>query len=56
MRAHPEVVGGEVRAVTRAMRAVPGLLAKDGAEGVVAFAHHRRRGGPCPSSWEVGDD
>jgi L-asparaginase II len=38
MRAHPEVVGGEVRAVTHAMRAVPGLLAKDGAEGVVAFA------------------
>jgi L-asparaginase II len=38
MRAHPEVVGGEVRAVTRAIRAVPGLLAKDGVERVVAFA------------------
>jgi L-asparaginase II len=38
MRAYPEVVSGEVRVVTRAMRAVPGLLAKDGAEGVMAFA------------------
>ena len=33
MRAHPEIVGGERRDVTRLMRAVPGLIAKDGAEG-----------------------
>lgn len=38
MRAHPATVGGGIRAVTKAMRAVPGLLAKDGAEGVLAFA------------------
>jgi L-asparaginase II len=34
--AHPEMVGGTGRDVTRAMRAVPGLVAKDGAEGVYA--------------------
>ncbi len=34
MRAHPETVGGEHRDVTAFMRAVPGLMAKDGAEGV----------------------
>jgi L-asparaginase II len=34
----PELVGGERRPVTRLMRAVPGLLAKDGAEGVFAAA------------------
>jgi L-asparaginase II len=33
MRAHPESVGGDRRDVTRLMRAVPGLIAKDGAEG-----------------------
>jgi L-asparaginase II len=33
MRAHPEIVGGDRRDVTRLMRAVPGLIAKDGAEG-----------------------
>lgn len=48
MRVHPEVVGGEVRAVARAMRAVPGLLAKDEAgpahrfRGVRAGRHGRR--------------
>ncbi|RJK97727.1 asparaginase [Vallicoccus soli] len=36
MTAHPELVGGTGRDVTRAMRAVPGLVAKDGAEGVYA--------------------
>ena len=36
MRAHPELVGGTGRDVTEVMRAVPGLLAKDGAEGVYA--------------------
>jgi L-asparaginase II len=36
MRANPEVVGGTGRDVTKLMRAVPGLLAKDGAEGVYA--------------------
>jgi L-asparaginase II len=38
MRGHPELVGGPGRDVTRLMRAVPGLLAKDGAEGVYAAA------------------
>ncbi|MDD9207216.1 asparaginase [Georgenia sp. 10Sc9-8] len=38
MRSHPELVGGTGRDVTAAMRAVPGLLAKDGAEGVYAAA------------------
>lgn len=38
MRAHPVVVGGVRRDVTRIMRAVPGLLAKDGAEGCFAVA------------------
>jgi L-asparaginase II len=34
MTGHPEMVGGPTRDVTRLMRLVPGLLAKDGAEGV----------------------
>ena len=38
MTAHPELVGGERRDVTALMRAVPGLIAKDGAEGVFAAA------------------
>lgn len=38
MTAHPDLVGGERRDVTRAMRAVPGLVAKDGADGVYAAA------------------
>ena len=38
MRAHPELVGGTGRDVTALMRAVPGLVAKDGAEGVYAAA------------------
>jgi L-asparaginase II len=37
-RAHPFLVGGTGREVTRVMRAVPGLLAKDGADGVYAAA------------------
>jgi L-asparaginase II len=37
-RRHPELVGGTGREVTRVMRAVPGLLAKDGAEGMFAAA------------------
>jgi L-asparaginase II len=36
MRAHPDHVGGTDRDVTRFMAGVPGLLLKDGAEGVVA--------------------
>jgi len=36
MRAHPEMVGGDTRDVTRLMRAVPGLVGKDGAEGCFA--------------------
>ncbi len=38
MRAHPELVGGTGRDVTTLMTGVPGLLAKDGAEGCYAAA------------------
>ena len=38
MRAHPDLVGGTGRDVTAAMQQVPGLVAKDGAEGVYAAA------------------
>lgn len=38
MRAHPNMVGGSRREVTELMWAVPGLIAKDGADGVYAGA------------------
>ncbi|WP_018800102.1 asparaginase [Salinispora arenicola] len=38
MRAHPEIVGGTQADDTRLMRTVPGLLAKIGAEGIIAVA------------------
>ncbi|MFG2103141.1 asparaginase [Micromonospora echinaurantiaca] len=38
MRAHPELVGGTEADDTRLMRGIPGLLAKVGAEGVIAAA------------------
>jgi L-asparaginase II len=38
IRAHPEYLGGAGRAVTRLIAGVPGLVAKDGAEGVFAAA------------------
>lgn len=38
MRAHPELVAGEGRTATTLMRTFPGLIAKDGAEGVFAAA------------------
>jgi L-asparaginase II len=38
MRSRPELVGGTGRDVTRLMAGVPGLLAKDGADGVYAAA------------------
>lgn len=38
MTSHPDLVGGIRRDVTRIMRAVPDLMAKDGAEGVFAAA------------------
>jgi L-asparaginase II len=38
MREHPDVVGGRGRDVTRLLRGVPGLVAKDGAEGVYSAA------------------
>ena len=38
MSAHPQYVGGTGRDVTGFMRAVPGAIAKDGAEGVHALA------------------
>lgn len=38
MTNHPVLVGGQSRPVTRLMQAIPGLLAKDGAEGVMVAA------------------
>jgi L-asparaginase II len=38
MQAHPDLVGGDGRDVTRMISEVPGLVAKDGAEGVYAVA------------------
>ncbi|MET0909659.1 MAG: asparaginase, partial [Ilumatobacteraceae bacterium] len=38
MTARPDLVGGATRDVTRWMQAVPGLVAKDGADGVMAGA------------------
>jgi L-asparaginase II len=38
MRDHPHLVGGTGRDVTRLMSGIPGLVAKDGAEGVFAAA------------------
>ena len=38
MTTHPEMVGGDGRDVTHFMRHVPGLMAKDGADGVFAAA------------------
>lgn len=38
MRAHPEIVGGTDAEDTRLMRGLPGVLAKAGAEGVIAVA------------------
>jgi L-asparaginase II len=38
MTGHPEMVGGPRRDVTELMRLVPGLMAKDGAEGVYVAA------------------
>ena len=38
MTSHPEMVGGDDRDVTHFMRNVPGLMAKDGADGVFAAA------------------
>jgi L-asparaginase II len=38
MAARPEMVGGETRDVTVLMREIPGLIAKDGAEGVFVAA------------------
>lgn len=39
MTTHPDLVGGDERTVTQVMRAVPGAMAKDGAQGVFAIAH-----------------
>jgi L-asparaginase II len=38
MSAHPDLVGGPTRDVSVAMRAVPGLAMKDGAQGVTVAA------------------
>lgn len=38
MREHPELVAGDGHVTTRMMQALPGLIAKDGAEGVYAVA------------------
>ncbi|RPF19747.1 asparaginase [Myceligenerans xiligouense] len=56
MSTHPEMVGGDGREATLAMRAVPGLVAKDGADGVYgaglpdgsAVAFKVLDGGPRP--------
>ena len=42
MRAHPVMVAGPGRDVTALMEAVPGLLAKDGFEGIQSL--------PCPTA------
>ena len=47
MREHPVLVAGHGRDVTAAMQATPGLLLKDGAEGVLAGAVHPAAGGPA---------
>lgn len=39
MRAYPELVGGPGREPTAAMQLLPGVLAKDGADGVLALAN-----------------
>src|SRR5690606_5149070 len=39
MTTHPELAGGEERTATHVMRALPGAMAKDGAQGVFAVAH-----------------
>lgn len=52
MRAHPGVVGGPGRDVTRLLAGVPGLVAKDGAEGVYAAA--LADGGSCAVKIEDG--
>ncbi|RKS80202.1 asparaginase [Motilibacter peucedani] len=51
VQARPDLLGGSGREVTRLLRAVPGLLAKDGAEGVFAAAVP---GGPAVAL-KVGD-
>jgi L-asparaginase II len=38
MRTHPEMVGGPTRDITLLIQGVPGLMGKDGAEGVFAIA------------------
>lgn len=38
MTSYPEMVGGPTNVTTRLMQSIPGLLAKDGAEGVYALA------------------
>jgi L-asparaginase II len=38
MTTHPQMVGGPTRDVTLLMQSVPGLMAKDGADGVYAAA------------------
>ena len=44
MREHPQYVGGTRREVTQLMRAVPGSIAKDGAEAVLAMGLPDGRG------------
>jgi L-asparaginase II len=44
MAAHPELVGGEPSLDTRLMRALPGLTAKGGAEGLLCSGARTGRG------------
>ncbi len=55
MRSHPVMVAGHGRDVTSAMQAVPGLLAKDGAEGVLAAAVISAEHGPLGIAIKIGD-
>jgi L-asparaginase II len=48
---HPEMVSGKGRVVTESMEKVPGLLVKDGAEGVMIAS--RRGGGTM--AWKMSD-
>ncbi|MEM1333438.1 MAG: asparaginase [Actinomycetota bacterium] len=58
MRAHPDQVGGTGRDVTEWMRLVPGLVAKDGAQGVMALAlgEGEHRGRACVFKIADGSD
>jgi L-asparaginase II len=55
MRAHPDLVAGHGRDVTAAMTSIPGLLVKDGAEGVFAAAYEVAAQAPVGVAIKVSD-